>query len=74
MCGLDDPGEIVGKTDFDLFSEEVAAGFARDDSEVMETGVPILDTPNSSKRLMAASRHFTPRRSQFEIKAAKLWP
>lgn len=40
--GVDDPVDLVGKTDFDLFSEEHAGQAFEDEREVMRTGVPLI--------------------------------
>ena len=40
--GLDDPQEAIGKTDFDLFTEEHAGLATKDEQEVMRTGLPII--------------------------------
>ena len=40
--GLDDPQEAIGKTDFDLFTEEHAKMAAKDDQEVMRSGQPVI--------------------------------
>ncbi len=37
------PDEIVGKTVFDLFTEELASGFYADDGEVIRSGQPLLN-------------------------------
>ncbi len=43
-AGLNDPAELVGKTDFDLFQrKEDAASFRADDAKVIESGKPRLD-------------------------------
>jgi PAS domain S-box-containing protein len=40
--GLDDPGQAVGKTHFDFFSEENARATMADDQEIMRTGRPLV--------------------------------
>ncbi|MBN1813187.1 MAG: PAS domain-containing protein [Anaerolineae bacterium] len=42
MLGLSDPAAIVGKTDFDLFTEEHARPAFEDEQEVMQTGQSIF--------------------------------
>jgi diguanylate cyclase (GGDEF)-like protein/PAS domain S-box-containing protein len=41
--GLDDPGEAVNKTDFDMFSEEHARQAFNDDQQIVRSGQPIVD-------------------------------
>jgi PAS domain S-box-containing protein len=41
IFGFDDPEEGVGCTDFELFPEEAAEQFRRDDERVLETGEPV---------------------------------
>ncbi|MBN1976853.1 MAG: GAF domain-containing protein [Anaerolineae bacterium] len=41
--GLDDPLDIVGKTDLDFFSEEHARQAYEDEQEIMRTGEPVLN-------------------------------
>jgi PAS domain S-box-containing protein len=42
------PGEMVGKTDFDLYPEEAARRYTEDDKRVMETKEPILNKEERS--------------------------
>lgn len=41
-CGYDDPGDMIGKTDDDTASAQIAEVYRADDRKVMETGVPKL--------------------------------
>jgi PAS domain S-box-containing protein len=41
--GLQAEAEVLGKTDWELFPPEVAAGFYADDQAVLQTGTPVLD-------------------------------
>jgi AraC-like DNA-binding protein len=43
MAGLREETEITGKTDFDLWPRFLAEHYVKDDSRVMETGVPLLN-------------------------------
>lgn len=40
--GIEDPGELYGKTDFDFFPEAFAQESLEDEKRIMETGVPII--------------------------------
>jgi PAS domain S-box-containing protein len=40
--GLSDPAQLVGKTDFDYFSEECASQTFADEQEIMRSGQPII--------------------------------
>lgn len=40
--GFDDPGELVGKTDFDIFTDEHAKPAFDAEKKIMETGKPIV--------------------------------
>ena len=42
-CGLIDPDEVLGKTDFDLFSSEHSLVAFRDEQEIMRTGNPVVN-------------------------------
>jgi PAS domain S-box-containing protein len=42
-CGYDDPGKLVGKTDYETASAATADLYRGDDREVMETGRPKLN-------------------------------
>ena len=44
-CGFTSEEEIVGKTDYDIFSRDLAEKYATDDQKVMDTGVAMLDMP-----------------------------
>jgi diguanylate cyclase (GGDEF)-like protein/PAS domain S-box-containing protein len=41
--GIENPEEVIGKTDFDFFSEEHAKQAFEDEQEVIKTGKPIID-------------------------------
>lgn len=41
--GLEDPDDLIGKTDDAIFEPEAAADFQRADALVMDTGVPLID-------------------------------
>jgi PAS domain S-box-containing protein len=41
-CGLTDPAQAVGKTDFDFFTEAVARPAYEDEQEIVRTGRPII--------------------------------
>lgn len=40
--GLDDPGKIVGKSDFDFFTEEAARQAYDDEQNIIKTGIPVI--------------------------------
>src|SRR3989338_6581747 len=44
------PAQVVGKTDFDIFSHDRAARMAEDDQHVMKTGKPIIDKVERATR------------------------
>ena len=41
LAGQDDPSQLVGKTDYDLFPREIAEKYRADDRKVLESGEPI---------------------------------
>jgi len=41
--GLSDPADVIGRTDFDFFTEEHARPAYEDEQEIIRTGEPILD-------------------------------
>ena len=41
--GCQTEAEIIGKTDYDLFPPDIAAGFFADDQSVLKTGQPIIN-------------------------------
>jgi PAS domain S-box-containing protein len=53
FMGLADPQEAIGKTDFDLWDQEVAQSFYDEEQAIIRSGQPILDrvgqTPDLSK-------------------------
>ena len=44
MAGLDDPAQLVGRTDYDLFPKDIAEKYRSDDRAVLEHGEPITGT------------------------------
>jgi PAS domain S-box-containing protein len=49
-CGLDDPELLVGKTDFDIWPQALAAGYVADDNKVIQSGKPFMvEEPISDK-------------------------
>ena len=48
-CGAEFEEEIIGKTDFEMFPNEIAAGFWKDDQQVLKSGVPVI---NREERLI----------------------
>jgi PAS domain S-box-containing protein len=42
-CGYEEPEDLVGKTDFDTTSMEMAERYRADDQQVIDTGIPKLD-------------------------------
>jgi len=49
--GFDDPSEVIGKTDFDFFTEEHARPAFESEQEIMRTGVPVVDLEEKETRL-----------------------
>jgi PAS domain S-box-containing protein len=49
-CGLGDPQLLVGKTDFDIWPHDLAAGYLADDNKVMQSKEPcMVEEPISDK-------------------------
>ena len=48
--GFDDPTQVVGKSDFDFFTEEHARPAFEDEQRIMQTGVPIIDLEERETR------------------------
>jgi PAS domain S-box-containing protein len=42
-CGLNDPGELAGRTDFETHGAEIAAMYQAEDKEIMASGTPHLN-------------------------------
>lgn len=42
LLGFDDPQEVVGKTDFDLFPSEDAQRFYDEEQEMLQSGLPVV--------------------------------
>ncbi|MCI2061931.1 MAG: response regulator [Eubacteriaceae bacterium] len=43
LANLNDASELAGKTDFEMFPQEIAEKYRNDDRKVLETGEPILN-------------------------------
>jgi PAS domain S-box-containing protein len=43
VMGAKTPEELIGKTDFDFYPEELASGYRADEKEVMTSGQPMLN-------------------------------
>jgi PAS domain S-box-containing protein len=48
-CGLADEGELIGKTDLDVWPRHLAEGYRRDDKRVLQSGKPIINKLELSK-------------------------
>lgn len=59
-CGVQSVGEIIGKTDFDMFPKETAGKYMEDDRRVIEKGKTILnreeELPGNPKRWILTSK------------------
>ena len=42
LFGLSDPNQVIGKTDYDFFTEEHASQTFKDELEVMKTGKSLI--------------------------------
>jgi PAS domain S-box-containing protein len=58
VCGVDKPEDIIGKTDFDFFAEEMARDFFNEDQKTIQAGVvnagivePIADETEGTRWL-----------------------
>ena len=43
LCGLEDPADVLGKTDADIFAPEHAQAALRDELEILRTGQPLVN-------------------------------
>ncbi|HEY9592866.1 MAG TPA: PAS domain-containing protein, partial [Spirochaetia bacterium] len=43
ILGATTEAEVLGKTDYDIYPDEIAAPFYRDDLTVLESGTPVID-------------------------------
>jgi AraC-like DNA-binding protein len=43
LCGFEDESEMIGKTDYDIFSNDRADAYVQDDRYVLETGESVID-------------------------------
>lgn len=43
MCGFESTAEMIGKTDLEIFSEDRAKGYMKDDQHVFDTGDSVVD-------------------------------
>ncbi|MBN1181980.1 MAG: PAS domain-containing protein [Bacteroidales bacterium] len=43
MCGFSSPDELIGKTDKDIYSSDMANGFYSDEQEIIKTGKPLIN-------------------------------
>ncbi len=41
--GFENEAEVIGKTDFDVYPPQLAEHFYRDDKQVLESGIPIIE-------------------------------
>lgn len=49
-CGYEKPEELIGKTDYETVSVEMAERYRSDDRQVMETGIPKLNYEESQHK------------------------
>src|SRR3569833_2028059 len=43
LFGVEEPNEVIGRTDFDYFTDEHAAKAYRDEQEIVRTGLPLVN-------------------------------
>ncbi len=59
-CGFENPDELIGKTDFDIFPAETAENYAEDDRRVIENGETVLnreeELPGEPKRWILTTK------------------
>ncbi|HEY4185961.1 MAG TPA: EAL domain-containing protein [Polyangia bacterium] len=48
--GVDDPCAVIGRTDFDYFTDEHAAQAFRDEQEIVRTGLPLVNVEERETR------------------------
>jgi PAS domain S-box-containing protein len=62
LLGAKSEAEVLGKCDFDFYSEEFAEKFKADDQLLIETGIPVInregsiDDPNGEKHWLLSSK------------------
>ncbi|MEY9886606.1 diguanylate cyclase (GGDEF)-like protein/PAS domain S-box-containing protein [Catenulispora sp. MAP5-51] len=62
LTGAADPAEMIGRTDFDYFTEQHARVAQRDEEEIIRTGVPMFDIreaitlPHGSEHVFSCSK------------------
>ena len=63
LWGVDEPQEVIGKSDFDYFPEEFAQMAYKVEQEIIATGIPVigkvekLNKPGSSRVWLSASKY-----------------
>lgn len=64
MMGYDDPKDVIGKTDFDLFPREDAQRFYDEEQQIMASGQPVIarewSVPSSSGEILWVSESKIP--------------
>ena len=50
FVGLDDPAQMIGKTDFDVFDADHAAEYYADEQRIIETGEPLVSKLEQIRR------------------------
>jgi diguanylate cyclase (GGDEF)-like protein/PAS domain S-box-containing protein len=67
--GLSDPSEAVGKTDFDIFTEEHARQAYKDEQKIIATGEPLVGVEERETRLDGHETWFST--TKFPLRARK---
>ncbi len=65
--GVKSQDDILGKTDLDIFPEELATKFYEDEKKILETGIPLIKPEREMKNLSDNSRYWVSvRKERFE--------
>jgi PAS domain S-box-containing protein len=67
LFGLEDPGDLLGKTDADLFAPEHAQSALRDEQEILRTGQPLVNMEEKETWPMGVRRGFPLQSCRCEI-------
>jgi PAS domain S-box-containing protein len=71
-CGANSEEELIGKTDFDFFTEDIASKLWEDDLQVLKSGIPVIQREDKLSTLKGDEKWVSTSKIPFKDKRKKI--